>query len=87
MKLTKAVVWTNYAGWERIIANYDTEINAVTRRPRNQTGYGFATGLDIEMSKGTGLYLRQRWMDYFDSSFPDNKYSGWESTVEVKIFF
>ena len=87
LKLTKRVVWTNYAGWERIIANYDTEINAVTRRPRNQTGYGFATGLDIEMSKGAGLYLRQRWMDYYDSSFPNNKYSGWESTVEVKIFF
>lgn len=87
MKLNKYLVWTNYAGWERIIANYDTEVNTITRRPRNQIGWGFATGFDIAMSKGAGLYLRQRYMNYEDKSFPLNKYKGWESTVEIKIFF
>ncbi len=85
--LSKKVIWTNYLGWERIVANYDTEVNPVTRRPKNQEGIGIATGLDIEMSKGAGLYLRQRYMKYKDSSFPLDYYSGWESTVEIKIFF
>ncbi len=86
-KLSNKVVWTNYAGWERIIANYSTEVNPVTRRPKNQEGWGFATGLDIEMSKAAGLYIRQRWMNYKDTSFPLDHYSGWESTIEIKIFF
>jgi len=81
------VVWTNYVGWERIIANYSTEVNPVTRRPKNQEGFSMATGLDIEMSKGAGLYLRQRMMNYRDSSFPLDTYRGWETTVEIKIFF
>lgn len=86
-KLTNKLVWTNYIGWERIIANYSTLVNPVTSRPKNQEGWGFATGLDIEMSKGAGLYLRQRWMNYTDTSFPLDHYSGWESTIEIKIFF
>jgi hypothetical protein len=91
----KGVVWCNYIGHERIIANYDTEVNSDivagietgTRRPKNQTGWSFATGFDIRMSRNAGLYLRQRWMDYHDSSFPDDRYKGYESTVEIKIFF
>ena len=83
----KKLIWTNYLGWERIIANYSTEVNPVTRRPKNQEGFSVATGFDIEMSKGAGLYFRQRFMNYRDSSFPLDTYKGWETTVEVKIFF
>lgn len=85
--LSKRVVWTNYLGWERIIANYSTVVNPVSRRPKNQEGFSIAAGLDIEMSKGAGLYLRQRWMNYRDRSFPLDTYTGWETTIEIKIFF
>lgn len=87
LKLAKNLVWCNYAGAERIIANYDTRTDAISRRPKNQEGYGIATGFDIEMSKGAGLYIRQRKMYYKDRSFSKDEYRGWETTVELKIFF
>lgn len=85
--ITPSVIWCNYVGVERIIANYDTETDVYSRRPKNQTGVSIATGLDIRLSKGAGLYLRQRWMNYKDSSFSQDKYKGFETTAEVKIFF
>lgn len=85
--LTPSLVWCNYVGIERIIANYDTQTDLVSRRPKNQTGVGIATGFDIRLSKGAGLYLRQRWMNYKDSSFSLDRYKGFETTAEVKIFF
>ena len=42
---------------------------------------------DIQMSKNVGLYIRQRWMKYEDTSFTKDKYKGWETTVELKAFF
>lgn len=82
-----SLIWTNYAGFERIIANYDTQTDVISKRPKNQTGYSFATGLDIRLTKGAGLYLRQRWMDYHDASFANDQYKGFETTMEIKIFF
>ncbi|MBX7242718.1 MAG: hypothetical protein K1X92_13325 [Bacteroidia bacterium] len=81
------IMWTNYVGYERIIANYDTKTDVVSRRPKNQTGLGLATGIDLRMSKNAGLYLRQRWFNYKDTSFALDHYKGTETTVEIKIFF
>jgi hypothetical protein len=39
------------------------------------------------MSKGAGLYLRQRWMNYKDANFSKDAYQGFETTAEIKIFF
>jgi hypothetical protein len=85
--ISPSLVLCNYVGVERIIANYDTRTDVVTLRPRNQTGWGLATGLDIRLSKNAGAYLRQRWMNYKDTSFRDDRYRGYETTVEIKIFF
>jgi hypothetical protein len=86
-KLTPMLVWNNYASFERNIANYSTETDGNTLRPKNQTGYSFATGMDIQFSKSVGLYLRQRYMKYKDTSFIKDKYSGWETTIELKAYF
>jgi hypothetical protein len=85
--VSPSVIWANYFGFERIIANYGTETDKISRRPKNQTGYSVATGFDVRLSKGAALYLRQRWVNYHDSSFANDKYSGFETTVEIKIFF
>jgi hypothetical protein len=85
--LSPGVVWCNYVGYERVIASYDTETDAISKRPKNQTGLALATGFDIRLSKGAGLYLRQRWMDYKDSSFGKDQYKGFETTAEIKVFF
>ncbi len=87
LKLNPRLVWTNYVSYERIIANYKTQADNVTRRPKNQVGVSVASGLDIELSKGVGLYMRERWMKYEDTSFRNDHYSGFETTVELKMFF
>jgi hypothetical protein len=86
-KISPMLMWNNYASFERNIANYSTETDAITRRPKNQTGYSLATGFDIQFSKSVGLYIRQRYMKYKDTSFANDKYSGWESTIELKAYF
>ena len=87
LKLSPRLVWTNYGSFERNIANYQTQVDAITRRPKNQTGYSFATGFDIQLSRNVGLYVRQRWMQYEDTSFELDRYQGWETSIELKSFF
>jgi len=87
LKLSPMLVWNNYVSYERVIANYSTQVDVVSKRPKNQTGYSIASGFDIQMSKNVGLYFRQRWMKFEDASFAKDKYNGWETTIELKAFF
>lgn len=81
------VVLSNYFGYDRIIANSSTKLSEETSKPKNQTGKSYAIGLDFQLAKNTGLYVRQRWMNYKDRNFLLDKYKGTETTVELKIFF
>jgi hypothetical protein len=83
----KGFTFCNYLGLERNIANYKTATDVVSRRPKNQTALAFATGFDLKLSKGAGLYVRQRWMKGYDSSFAKDRYQGYETSMELKIFF
>ena len=85
--LTTEFLFNTYVGWERIIGNYDTRVNFETQRPLNQSNLGLGFGFDYMIAKNTGLYFRHRWFDYKDTSFPDDKFRGHESTIELKIFF
>jgi hypothetical protein len=85
--LGKGFTFCNYLGLERNIANYKTATDIVSRRPKNQTALAFATGFDLKLSKGAGLYVRQRWMKGHDSSFAKDRYQGFETSMELKIFF
>jgi hypothetical protein len=87
LKLNPNLVLTTYASFERIRGNYQTQTDTETRRPKNQTGYSIATGFDLQMGKGVGLYVRERWMKYKDTSFTKDQYEGFETTVELKAFF
>lgn len=87
LKLNSKLIWCNYFGFERVIGNYDTQVDVVSKRPLNQTGYAVATGFDITLSKNVGLYLRERWMDYHDSSFDKDAYRGFETIVELLVTF
>ena len=64
-----------------------TETNEDSGGYKDQEGKSFALGLDIQLERNTGLYLRHRWMDYIDHNFALDRYKGTESTVELKIFF
>ncbi len=81
------IVLSNYFGIDRIIANDQTQLDALSGLAKNQIGFSYAIGLDIELSPNTGLFIRQRWMNYKDLSFSLDRYSGTETSVELKIYF
>jgi hypothetical protein len=87
IELTPKAMLNGYLGIERTIGNYLTEINEVTRRPLNQTGIGLGLGLDLELGRNTRLYLRHRWFQFEDTSFPLDHFKGRELLVELKAFF
>lgn len=86
-ELSKGLNLNAYMGYERILGNYNTDIDNITGRPRNQEGIGYGLGLDLSLGKRTGLFLRHRWIEFEDSSFELDKLSGQETSLELKIFF
>jgi hypothetical protein len=86
-ELTPTVMLNGYIGYERTIANYLTNIDEVSRRPRNQYGKGYGLGVDVELGRNTRLYLRHRWFSFEDKSFSLDHFNGRELVVELKAFF
>lgn len=76
-----------YLGFERVIGNYETDIDEVSGKPRDQYNNAYGLGVDIDVAEGVGLYLRHRWYNYKDQSFERDKFSGTETTIELKLFF
>ena len=85
--LTDKVNLSSYLGYERSIANFLTDIDEVSRRPRNQTGRGLGMGIDISLGRNSRLYLRHRWFDFEDRSFADDRFNGTETVLEIKTSF
>jgi hypothetical protein len=73
-------------GVERTIANSRTLL-ASNGKPIDQTGYGYGGGIDFDLSPTTGLYFRQRFYSFSDKNFVLDKFRGYDTTVELKIFF
>lgn len=85
--LTKKVVVSAYLGYERSIANYETNVDLESRRPRNQTGFGLGGGLELALGKSAVGVLRHRIYEFEDESFANDQFKGSETLLEVKIFF
>ena len=85
--IRKRIVLAGYIGYERVLANYDTELDEETLRPRDQEGIGLGLGVDVSLGKNAGLYLRHRWFGFIDHSFELDQFSGQETLAELKIFF
>lgn len=85
--MTPKVVLSNYLAYDRIFGGENTERDVETLGTKDQEGISYAIGLDIELAKNTGLYVRHRWMRYRDYSFALDRYQGAETSVELKIFF
>ena len=86
-QISKKITLSQYLGVERILGNYDTQLNLDSRRPINQEGIGLGLGIDYMMAKNTGLYLRHRYFKFEDTSFSLDKFAGHESTIEIKVTF
>ncbi|MGC6433420.1 MAG: hypothetical protein ACON4M_04430 [Crocinitomicaceae bacterium] len=87
LKMNKSIVLSNYFAFDRIYGGENTELDIVSNKPKNQIGLSYAIGVDISLSKNTGLYIRHRWMDYEDLNYTLDKYKGQETSVELKIYF
>lgn len=85
--LTEDLVLAAYGGYERVLGNYDTDIDPKTRRPRNQEGKGLGLGIDYDLSKNSALYLRHRWFSFEDRSFQRDQFKGTETVLELKVAF
>ena len=85
--MNSKLVFNGYAGFERTIANYDTETDFETKRPRDQFGNGYGLGIDYTIAKNTALFIRHRWFSFEDKSFKEDKFKGTETILELKITF
>lgn len=85
--LTDRTALTTYLGVERVLGNYQTDIDDMSFMPRNQTALGIGLGLDIALNKNTSLYLRHRYFTYEDVNFVLDNNSGHETTLEIKVNF
>lgn len=68
--------------WHRLIGSQEIQTMA-----RNQTHRRLGFGMDISLSEGTNLYIRQQWYAYEDPNFMLNQLSGRETMVELKLTF
>lgn len=86
-QLAKPLFVNAYLGYERVLGNYQTELNSQTFRPLNQTGWGVGVGVDISLGQNAGLFLRHRWFYFDDSSYALDTFKGQETLAELKVFF
>jgi hypothetical protein len=87
VKLSPSLIWANYFGYERIFGNYKTEVDLESRRPRNQEGIGYGTGVDLSLGKNAVFVLRHRFFTFEDKSFVLDQFSGQETMAEIKVIF
>ena len=85
--MNSKLVFNGYVGIERTIANYDTETDLETMRPRDQFGHGYGLGIDYTITKNTALFIRHRWFSFEDKSFEDDHFKGTETILELKLTF
>lgn len=52
----------------------------------NQLGQMYAVGIDYDLSRKTSFHLRTKYMTHEDKNFKLDKFSGLETTFELKIF-
>lgn len=53
----------------------------------DQIGHMYALGIDYDLNRKASLHLRSKYMDHADKNFLKDKFSGYETTFELKIFF
>lgn len=79
-------LFTGYFGLERVQGGRFTEWGE-TDLPRNQTGTAIGAGFDWTLNDATGLYFRYRRMNFEDTNFELDRYTGDEFTLELKTYF
>jgi hypothetical protein len=53
----------------------------------DQQSWHWGAGLDVRISSQAGLYIRHHWFTQQDQNFTEDRITGSETSVELKIFF
>ncbi|MDA3883701.1 MAG: hypothetical protein PF481_10505 [Bacteroidales bacterium] len=86
--ITEKLVLTSYLGYENINGNEVLQAPTLnSSRKFNQTGKSLGLGLDLVVGHLINLNLRTRWFTFNDTYSSDSHYNGFESSLEMKIFF
>lgn len=64
-----------------------TRITNNENRIIDQLGQAYAVGIDYDFNKTTSVHLRTKYMTHEDKNFTRDKFSGFETNFELKIFF
>jgi hypothetical protein len=85
--LSNRTTFTSYLGYERVLGNYQTDLDKESLMPRNQTAFALGLGFDFSLNSNTSLFLRHRYFSYEDQNFVLDNNSGHETTLEIKVNF
>ena len=68
---------------------FDADGQAINIEDRiiHQIGQAYALGVDYDVNKTTSLHLRTKYMTHRDKNFVRDQFSGFETNLELKIFF
>jgi hypothetical protein len=72
---------------ERNAGGNRTQLSSDNGKPVNMTDQGYGLGFDYDINGKTGFYVRQRWFNHSDKNYSLDKFRGFESSAELKIFF
>jgi len=86
-EIFKGFLITGYYGIETAKGGEFTLWNEDTQLPLDQLNTGIGVGFDWQLAENSGLYVRYRWMNFEDRSFPLDVMRGRELTIELKTFF
>lgn len=77
---------TSQIGLEKVLGNKRMEMTS-DNKTIDQNGYCIGAGFDWAYSKNAGLYLRHVWFSHEDRNFTKDKFNGWNTIAEIKVFF
>lgn len=74
-------------GYETVKGNNGTQLSPDNGKPLDQYGYAIGGGIDYDFTPTAGIHLRHKYMYHKDKNFVLDEFRGFETTVELKIFF
>lgn len=77
---------TSQVGFEKVVGSKRLEMTTDNKMV-NQNGYSIGAGFDWVYSKNAGFYIRQVWFSHEDVNFTKDKFNGWNTLAEIKVFF
>ena len=68
-------------------STYSQVVYKAGGHPIDMTDYGYGLGVDYDINSRAGLYLRNRWFSHSDKYWTLDRFKGYETSLELKIFF